>query len=118
MACACDGVPIPMHNARLAINHHVFHTGIPDRKDHAWIDAISSDSTHRPVRDCRESGEPIERALSSLRTQPWIHAALRAFVAVLRAVRGFFRACAAVFLALVAVLTTDGNSCLGSFAVR
>ena len=28
MACACKGLTIPMHNARLAINHHVFSTGI------------------------------------------------------------------------------------------
>jgi hypothetical protein len=29
MACAGEGVPIPMHNARLAIDHRVFRTGIP-----------------------------------------------------------------------------------------
>src|ERR1022692_4998418 len=27
--CACEGVPIPMHNARLATDHRVFSTGIP-----------------------------------------------------------------------------------------
>ena len=43
---------------------------------------------------------------------------LRAFIAVFRAVRGFFRASAAVFLALGAALTTDGNSGLCCFAVR
>ena len=46
-----------------------------------------------------------------------VHDALRAFVAVSRVVCGF-RACAAVFLALGAGLTTDGNSSLGCFAVR
>jgi hypothetical protein len=46
------------------------------------------------------------------------HAALRAFVAVFRAVRGFSRTSAAGFLALGAALTTDGNSSLGCFAVR
>ena len=42
-----------------------------------------------------------------------IHAALRAFVAVFRAVRGFFRAAAAGFLAVGTALITDGNSGLG-----
>lgn len=46
------------------------------------------------------------------------HAALRAFVAVFSAVRGFLRAAAAGFLALGTALTTDGNSSLGCFAVR
>ena len=46
------------------------------------------------------------------------HAAWRAFVAVFRAVRGFFRAAATGFLALGTALTTDGNSSLGCFAVR
>ena len=72
MACACEGVPIPIHNARLAIDHHVFCTGIPTfslrhesilsrrrdksqmqvltRKNHASIDLISPGSIHRPVR--------------------------------------------------------------------
>jgi hypothetical protein len=46
------------------------------------------------------------------------HATLRAFVAVFRAVRGFFRVTVAVFLALGAVLTADGISRLGCFGVR
>jgi hypothetical protein len=50
--------------------------------------------------------------------RPLSHAALRAFVAIFRAVRGFFRACAKVFLALGAALTTDGNASLGCLAVR
>ena len=29
MACACEGVPIPRHNARLRIDHHVFRTALP-----------------------------------------------------------------------------------------
>jgi hypothetical protein len=29
MACACDDVAIPMHNARLAMNHDIFSAGIP-----------------------------------------------------------------------------------------
>jgi hypothetical protein len=37
------------------------------------------------------------------------HAALRAFVAVFRAERGSFRACAAVFLALGAALAKEGG---------
>jgi len=47
-----------------------------------------------------------------------VHDALRAFVAIFRAARGFLRACTAVFLTLGAVLTTDGDSSLGCFAVR
>ena len=50
--------------------------------------------------------------------QPLSHAALRGFVAIFRAVRGFFRDAATVFLALGAALTEDGNSSLGCFAVR
>jgi len=46
------------------------------------------------------------------------HTALRAFIAVFRAVRGFLRAAAASFLALGTALTTDGNSNLGCFAAR
>src|ERR1019366_1595756 len=42
----------------------------------------------------------------------------RAFVAVFRAARGFFRAAAAVFLALPAALTGDSGSSLGCFAAR
>ena len=45
-------------------------------------------------------------------------ATLRAFVAVFRAVRGFFRNASAGFLALGAAFTEDGNSSLGCFAVR
>src|ERR1017187_7759329 len=29
IACAREGVPIPMHSARLAIAHHLLSTGIP-----------------------------------------------------------------------------------------
>jgi len=45
MVCACEGVPISMHNARLAIDHHVFSTwmGMPE--------SISS--------SCSESGRTI-----------------------------------------------------------
>jgi hypothetical protein len=50
--------------------------------------------------------------------RPFSHATLRGFVVVFRAVRGFFREAAAVFLALGAALTEDGNSSLGCFAVR
>ena len=46
------------------------------------------------------------------------HAALRVFVAVFRPVRGFFRAAAAVFLALGAALVEDSNSSLGCFEIR
>jgi hypothetical protein len=46
------------------------------------------------------------------------HAALRAFITVFRAVRGFLRAAAVGFLALGTDLTPDGNSSLGCFAVR
>ena len=45
------------------------------------------------------------------------HATLRVFVAVFRAVRGFFRD-AAVFLALGAALAEDCNFILGCFEVR
>jgi hypothetical protein len=45
------------------------------------------------------------------------HALLLAFVVVFRAVRGFFRDAAAVFLALGAGSTADGNSSLGCFGV-
>jgi hypothetical protein len=44
-----------------------------------------------------------------------VHAALRAFIAVFRAVRGFFGACAAVFVVLGAALTKDGKFQLGLF---
>ena len=45
------------------------------------------------------------------------HALLRAFVVVFRAVRGFFRDAAAVFLALGAASTAGGNSNFGCFAI-
>src|SRR6202162_4358235 len=44
------------------------------------------------------------------------HATLRGFVALFRAVRGFFRDAAAVFLALGTALTEERNSSLGCFA--
>jgi hypothetical protein len=47
-----------------------------------------------------------------------IHAALRDFVAFLRAMRGLFMAAAAGFLALGPALTSDSNSCFGCFGVR
>ena len=71
VACAVEGLPIPMHNARLAIDHHVFRTGIPtfslryesilsnrretsqpdsDRKYRARIDVIAPGSIYRPVQ--------------------------------------------------------------------
>jgi len=56
--------------------------------------------------------------LTSTVSRPLSHATLRAFVAVFRAVRGFFRDAAAGFLALGAALTEDGESSLGCFAVR
>src|ERR1019366_1920965 len=46
------------------------------------------------------------------------HATLRAFVAVFRAVRGFFRDAAAGFFVFGAPLTEDGDSSLGCFPVR
>jgi hypothetical protein len=49
---------------------------------------------------------------------PWSHATLRAFVAALRTVRGFFRDGSVAFLALGAALAEGGNSSLGCFAVR
>jgi hypothetical protein len=52
------------------------------------------------------------------RFRPLGHATLRAFVAVFRAMRGFLRDATAVFLALGAALTEDGNSILSCFAVR
>src|SRR5580658_8883816 len=82
MACACEGVPIPNHNARVAIEHHEFSTGTPTfsllhesiqyfchpsressapgshREEDARIDAISPDSTLQPVRERRELGSP------------------------------------------------------------
>ena len=50
--------------------------------------------------------------------RPLSHATLRAFVAVFRAVRGFFRDAAAGFFVFGAALTEDGDSSLGCFAVR
>jgi hypothetical protein len=46
------------------------------------------------------------------------HATSRAFIALFRAVRGFFRNAAAGFRALGVALTEDGDSSLGCFAVR
>ena len=141
VACACEAVAIPMKNTRLTMNdvfsaEILMFTGPPlpidpvvatrlvtarlqvDRKDHAGIDAIFPGSTHPPAPEGRANRPahgahvlPAEHSLGS-------HATLRAFVAVFRAVRGFFRAAAAVFLALGAALTEDGNSSLGCFAVR
>jgi hypothetical protein len=78
MACAGEGVPNPMHNARLAIDHHVFRTAVPmfslrqesilsrrraksqlqvlTTKDHARSDLIPPGSIFRPVRRWRDSG--------------------------------------------------------------
>ena len=46
MACACEGVPIPMHNARLAINHHVLSQGNPRS-----VSATNRSSTFVPRRE-------------------------------------------------------------------
>jgi hypothetical protein len=85
------------------------------REDHARIHAISPGSTLQ-LSENKGIEPAIEPARSCLRMQPWVHAALRAVVAVFRMSRGFFRACAAV--ALGEALTTDCNSSLGCFAVR
>jgi hypothetical protein len=50
--------------------------------------------------------------------RPLSHATLRGFVALFRAVRGFSRDAARVFLALGAALIEDGNSSLDCFEVR
>jgi hypothetical protein len=60
---------------------------------------------------CRQPRPACERSLGC-------HAIFRRFVAVFLAVRGFFRAVAAVIFPLAAAPTGDGNSRLGCFAVR
>jgi hypothetical protein len=60
---------------------------------------------------CRQPRPACERSLGC-------HAIFRRFVAVFLAVRGFFRAVAAVIFPLATAPTGDGNSRLGCFAVR
>lgn len=71
---------------------------------------LPASATHRQVTP-RQLRPARERSLGS-------HAILRGFVAVFLAASDFFRDFTAVFFPLAAVLTGDGNSTLGCFAVR
>src|SRR5260370_4143337 len=114
MACECKGLVTPIQSTSLTMNHDVFSAEIL-----TLASATNRCNTLPPVACFSAQGsDRKDHARSCLRVYPRSHAALQAFVAVFRALRDFLRAGAAVFLALGAALTTDGNSRLGCFAVR
>src|ERR1019366_251363 len=112
VACARKPVAIPMKNMRLTMND-VFSAEILMLTSLRYL---QGSALSFPVQHPCLFGR--NRAIGPAFVGQHRHAILRAFVAVFRTVRGFFRAAAAVFLALPAALTGDSGSSLGCFAVR
>ena len=108
--CLIPALPCETSNCTTKLSRFRPQRSCEDRRDLSWFNTPAYPDVRGNWR--------AHRGRHVLPAGTGSHAALRAFVAVFRAVGGFFRTRAAVFLPLVAAWTAAGNSSLGCFPAR